>query len=100
MEPIFKSESMKIEKSRFERIDKDFRYVLEVLASGDQRVVTLCRIPNLRNIVDMLVQQMGICQKSLNEYLEVNQQKIFQLNLIHNQSIVAHTKILTFRKND
>lgn len=72
MEPIFKSETMKIERSRFDRIDKDFCYVLEALASGDQRVVTLCRIPNLRNIVDMLVQQMGICQKSLNEYLEVN----------------------------
>lgn len=73
MEPIFKNETMKIEKARFERIDKDFRYILSSINTGDQRVVSLCRVLNLRSLVDTLVQQLSICQKSLNEYLEVYQ---------------------------
>lgn len=71
MEPIFKSETMKIEKTRFERIDKDVHFVLETLFSGDQRVISLNRIQNLKSILETLIQQLNICQKSLNEYLEV-----------------------------
>lgn len=71
LEPIFKSETMKIEKARFERIDKDFRYIMNLINTGDQRVISLCRIPNLHYMLDTLIQQLNICQKSLNEYLEV-----------------------------
>lgn len=72
---------MKIEKARFQRIDKDFRYLLNTIYSGDQRVVSLCRIANLRYTLDTLIQQLGICQKSLNEYLEVRSPS-FSLNRV------------------
>lgn len=62
---------MKIEKTRFERIDKDVHFVLETLYAGDQRVIGLNRIENLRSIMETLIQQLNICQKSLNDYLEV-----------------------------
>jgi hypothetical protein len=62
---------MEIEKARFERIDKDVRFVLESIYTGDQRVIGLSRVENLRSILETLVHQLNICQKSLNDYLEV-----------------------------
>lgn len=68
---------MTLEKARFERIDKDFRLILFTIFSSDQRVVSLYRMPNLKSALDMLVQQLAICQKSLNEYLEVSEFCLF-----------------------
>lgn len=68
---------MTLEKARFERIDKDFRFILFNIFSSDQRVVSLYRMPNLKSTLDTLIQQLAVCQKSLNEYLEVSEFCLF-----------------------
>lgn len=56
--------------ARFERLDRDFRYIIEAIVN-DNRVTALCRINNLHHTLTTLLDQLNRCQKSLNEYLEV-----------------------------
>lgn len=72
LEPIFGSGTLKIERGRFERVDRDLRLILSDLAAANYKVVTLCRIPHLHNTLQVLLQQLSHCQKSLLDYLEVN----------------------------
>lgn len=72
LEPIFGSGTLNIEKARFERVDRDLRLILGDLAKGDYRVIMLCKIPHLRSMLQMLLQQLTHCQKSLLDFLEVS----------------------------
>ncbi|CAH0388994.1 unnamed protein product [Bemisia tabaci] len=70
LEPIFGSSSLDVERGRFERVDRDFRFVLSDLIAGGCRVITLTRINNIRNILDTLLSLLNSCQNSLNQFLE------------------------------
>ncbi|GLH06946.1 Dynein heavy chain, cytoplasmic, partial [Gryllus bimaculatus] len=69
LEPIFGAGTLSQEKGRFQRVDHDFRNIMQDVAR-DSRVVSLCRINNLRRILDTLLDQLARCQKSLNDFLE------------------------------
>lgn len=56
------------EKSRFERLDKDFRYLMSYIAR-DSRVTALSRYPNLRGILENINDQLSRCQNSLDNFL-------------------------------
>lgn len=71
MEPIFGNGTFTMEQGRFERIDQDFRYIMSEV-SKDNHVVALCRIINLRQTLNMLMDQLARCQNSLNQYLQVS----------------------------
>ncbi|RZC33069.1 cytoplasmic dynein 2 heavy chain 1 [Asbolus verrucosus] len=70
LEPIFGSGTLIQEKSRFDKIDKDFHHVL-IFIEKDTRVSSLFRYPNLSAILKNLQDQLGRCQKSLDNFLMV-----------------------------
>uniref|UniRef100_A0A8D8QIW2 Cytoplasmic dynein 2 heavy chain 1 n=2 Tax=Cacopsylla melanoneura TaxID=428564 RepID=A0A8D8QIW2_9HEMI len=70
LEPIFGNGKLEIEKSRFAKVDKDLRYILNQICASEKRVITLHRIQNINSMLETMVQQLTQCQKSLNDYLE------------------------------
>jgi dynein heavy chain 2 len=71
LEPIFGAGTLSQDQTRFRRVDKDFRYVMGDVAQ-DSKVVSLCRIGGLHQILHTLLDQLSRCQKSLNDFLEVS----------------------------
>lgn len=76
LEPIFGGGTVAVDGARFERIDRDFRYIMDSVAN-DSKVTALCRINNLQHLLSTLLDQLNRCQKSLNEYLEVCLKPLF-----------------------
>ncbi|XP_015834463.1 cytoplasmic dynein 2 heavy chain 1 [Tribolium castaneum] len=68
LEPIFGGGTLIQEKSRFDKIDKDFHHVL-VFIERDPRVSSLCRYQNLSVTLKNLEDQLNRCQKSLDSFL-------------------------------
>ncbi|XP_017783105.1 PREDICTED: cytoplasmic dynein 2 heavy chain 1 [Nicrophorus vespilloides] len=68
LEPIFGSGTLGQEKARFDKLERDFRNVLKFI-ENDSRVCALCRYPNLRAVFENLADQLGRCQKSLEDFL-------------------------------
>nr|XP_022905741.1 cytoplasmic dynein 2 heavy chain 1 [Onthophagus taurus] len=68
LEPIFNTGTLIHEKSRFERLDKEFRHLLKFVRD-DPRVCSLCRYGNVRSMLENLQDQLGRCQKSLDHFL-------------------------------
>ncbi|KAE8745286.1 hypothetical protein FOCC_FOCC007971 [Frankliniella occidentalis] len=69
LEPIFGGGAVAVDGARFDRLDRDFRYVMGCVGN-DSKVTALCRISNLHHILTTVLDQLNRCQKSLNEYLE------------------------------
>ncbi|XP_074038391.1 dynein cytoplasmic heavy chain beethoven [Leptinotarsa decemlineata] len=74
LEPIFVSGTLAQEKSRFERIDRDFRHILTFIEK-DLRVAALCRYPNLRSLLETIMDQLSRCQISLDSFLKEKREK-------------------------
>ncbi|XP_018579489.1 cytoplasmic dynein 2 heavy chain 1 [Anoplophora glabripennis] len=74
LEPIFGSGTLSQEKSRFDRIDRDFRHILNFVEK-DLRVAALCRYPNLRSLLESLLDQLSRCQNSLDNFLKEKREK-------------------------
>ena len=55
---------------RFRRLDADFRFIMSEV-QRDTKVTSLLRVANLRPLVTNLLDQVGRCQKSLYDFLEV-----------------------------
>lgn len=70
LEPIFGAGTLSQDQVRFQRVDQDFRYIMGDVAQ-DNKVVSLCKISNLHQILNVLLDQLSRCQKSLNDFLEV-----------------------------
>lgn len=70
LEPVFSKGTLSKEAGRFRRLDADFRFIIGEI-KRDNRVTTILRISNLRSLVTNLLDQVGRCQKSLYEFLEV-----------------------------
>lgn len=70
MEPIFSSGTLENEKTRFLKIDKDFRQLLSFMGK-DPRVSSLLRYSNVRGVLENLLNQLSRCQQSLDEFLTV-----------------------------
>lgn len=70
LEPIFGAGTLSQDQARFQRVDRDFRYIMGDVAR-DSKVVSLCRISNLHQTLNMFLDQLSRCQKSLNDFLEV-----------------------------
>lgn len=68
LEPIFSNGTLKSGDSSFNRIDKDFRYVMKDIA-GNPKVVTLGKISNVRMIIESLLNQLQHCQNTLTAYM-------------------------------
>lgn len=70
LEPIFGSGTLREEKHRFDKIDRDFRHIIAFIQK-DTRVTALCRYSNLKSLIDGLLEQLSRCQLTLDNFLKV-----------------------------
>lgn len=75
LEPIFGRGSLPQEQARFQRIDEEFRDIMETIASNPN-VVALASTANLEETTTMLLDQLNRCQKALNDFLEEKRSKL------------------------
>lgn len=68
LEPIFSNGTMKSNDTSFNRIDKDFRYIMRDIASNP-KAMTLGKINNIQMIIDSLLSQLQHCQNTLTTYM-------------------------------
>lgn len=71
LEPIFGRGALPREQARFKRVDNDFRAIILDIHK-DNRVLSLLNRTGLRQSLLTLLDQLGRCQKALNEFLEVS----------------------------
>ncbi|CAF1577664.1 unnamed protein product, partial [Adineta steineri] len=69
LEPIFGRGALPKEQSRFREVDKEFREIMSEIASKP-RLVVLAQRKDLSNLLKSMLDQLGRCQKALNELLE------------------------------
>ncbi|CAF1013145.1 unnamed protein product, partial [Didymodactylos carnosus] len=69
LEPIFGRGALPKEQARFKTVDKDFRDIMSDI-SKDSRLVQLAQRKDLSMILKTMLDQLGRCQKALNELLE------------------------------
>ena len=69
LEPIFGRGALPKEQPRFKRINDDFRAIMGDVEK-DPRVISLCKIAGLRDMLVTMMDQLSRCQKSLSEFLE------------------------------
>ena len=74
LEPIFGRGSLPAEQARFQRIDTDFRAIMEDVKLNPN-IMNMAEIPNLEEIVIVLLDQLERCQRALNEFLEQKRSK-------------------------
>lgn len=70
LEPIFGRGALPREQSRFKRVDGDFRAIMQDVVKDD-RVLSLVNQTGIKQTLVTLLDQLGRCQKALNEFLEV-----------------------------
>ncbi len=58
------------EQGRFRGVDKEFREIMTEIASNP-RLVIFAQRKDLSNMLKSMLDQLGRCQKALNELLEV-----------------------------
>ncbi|UJR10563.1 hypothetical protein I4U23_014763 [Adineta vaga] len=69
LEPIFGRGALPKEQGRFREVDKDFREIMSDIAKNP-RLVVLAQRKDLSNLLKTMLDQLGRCQKALNELLE------------------------------
>ena len=77
------------EQGRFRGVDKEFREIMAEIASNP-RLVIFAQRKDLSNILKSMLDQLGRCQKALNELLEVPN-FLFSPSLIHRLFIPGKT---------
>uniref|UniRef100_A0A1I7SEA2 Cytoplasmic dynein 2 heavy chain 1 n=1 Tax=Bursaphelenchus xylophilus TaxID=6326 RepID=A0A1I7SEA2_BURXY len=70
LEPIFGRGALPAERARFQRADAEFRSILHDLARNP-RLVHLANEKSLARSLDEISDQLGRCQRALNDFLEV-----------------------------
>lgn len=70
LEPIFGIGTLKSELAAFQRIDKDFRYIMREI-SNDLRILSVTKISNLSSIIESLENQLSKCQSTLTSFILV-----------------------------
>ncbi len=71
LEPIFGRGALPKEQSRFKGVDRDFRDIMLDIYK-DTRVISLTQRKDILSLLKSMLDQLQRCQKSLNEFLEVN----------------------------
>ena len=70
MEPIFGAGTLKSEVAAFQRIDKDFKYIMREI-SNDLRILSVLKITNIAAIIESLENQISKCQLTLTSFILV-----------------------------
>jgi hypothetical protein len=67
-------------KIRFDRVDRDFKYILQ--QSIDSKVLQFLKISNIKNLLESMLNLLATTKKSLNNFLEVNLFVIITIDLL------------------
>jgi len=78
LEPIFLRGSLPKESARFKKIDDEFRNIL-ITINSNSKVQTIFSIMNIKDTLEMLIDQLEKCQKALNDFLEEKRNKFARL---------------------
>lgn len=68
LEPIFSNYTLRNGDTSFNRIDKDFRYIMRDIGNNP-KVITLGKINNIQMIIESLLNQLQHCQNTLATYM-------------------------------
>ncbi|XP_050420010.1 cytoplasmic dynein 2 heavy chain 1 [Adelges cooleyi] len=71
LDPIFGSGTLKMNqdtKSRFDRVDRDFKYVLE--QSFSSKVLNFLKINNIKHLLESMLNLLATTKKCLSDFLE------------------------------
>ncbi|XP_064482982.1 cytoplasmic dynein 2 heavy chain 1-like [Ornithodoros turicata] len=74
LDPILGRGALPSEAVRFQNLSDDFRAILDSVAKDD-RIVLLANIPGLLSTLNNLTDQLGRCQRALNQFLELKRSK-------------------------
>ncbi|KAI3384587.1 hypothetical protein SNEBB_000072 [Seison nebaliae] len=69
LEPIFGRGALPEQQMRFRSVDKDFRGVMEEI-NKDNLVINILHRKDLKAVLKTDLEQLGRCQKALNEFME------------------------------
>ena len=75
LEPIFGHGALPREQARFKRVDGEFRSIMADVGK-DNRILSLLNQTGFKQTLITLLDQLGRCQKALNEFLEVSYQSV------------------------
>ena len=87
LEPIFSRGSLPKEASRFKKIDDEFRGIMMNL-NNSNKVQTLFNIPNIKETLLLLIEQLEKCQKALNDFLEDKRNKYARLYFLGDDDLL------------
>ena len=82
------------EQNRFREVDKDFREIMGDITSNP-RLVVLTQRKDLSHLLKSMLDQLGRCQKALNELLEVRNDFFFLVN-VTTQEIYSRKNVQYF----
>lgn len=87
LEPIFARGALPKEAQRFKKIDDEFRSIMLNLFNNN-KVQTFFNIPNVKDTLLMLIDQLEKCQKALNDYLEDKRNKFARLYFLGDDDLL------------
>jgi len=87
LEPIFARGALPREAGRFKKIDDEFRSIMLNIFNNN-KVQTLFNIPNIKESLLMLIDQLEKCQKALNDYLEDKRNKYARLYFLGDDDLL------------
>ena len=87
LEPIFMRGALPQEQGRFKRVDEEYRSIALAIG-GDPKVMSLCEIQGLKDTLELILNQLDMCQKALNDYLEEKRQKFSRFYFIGDDDLL------------
>jgi len=87
LEPIFMRGALPQEQGRFTRVDEEYRSIALGIGS-DPKVMSLTEIQGLKDTLETILNQLEMCQKALNDYLEEKRQKFSRFYFIGDDDLL------------
>jgi dynein heavy chain 2 len=87
LEPIFMRNSLPSETQKFKRIDEEFRNIMLTLNSNG-KVQALFSISNIKDTLEMLIENLEKSQKVLNDFLEEKRNKFARLYFLGDDDLL------------
>lgn len=87
LEPIFMKGALPSEQGRFRRVDEEYRSIALGIGN-DPKVMSLCEIAGLKDTLETILNQLEMCQKALNDFLEEKRQKFSRFYFIGDDDLL------------
>lgn len=95
LEPIFRRGALPSQQDRFNKIDQHYLAIMKSV-KNDTRVINLASHPEYKDILVNVLEQLELCQKSLNKFLELKRDSFPRFYFISDDDLL---EILALSKN-